>query len=353
MLNFYISKYFLKNFITFVFILWLFFITLIVNILIMNVIDLKNHILEGGSISKEQANFLYNTNDLNLLCDAADEICRHFSGNIIDSCSIVNARSGKCSEDCKWCAQASRHNTGCKTYNFLDEEEVMNAAEHNKKAGIRRFSLVTSGRAVTDKDLDVFCNMYRKLSVNTSLQLCASMGLLNENQMKRLKEAGVSRYHCNMETSSSVFPTLCSTHTPEDKRNTIKAARAAGLEVCSGGIIGMGETADDRIDFAFELAELGVDSVPVNILNPIKGTPLENTPLISEEEIIRTIAVWRFILPRTAIRFAGGRMRLSHDSMLRILKGGANGVLMGDMLTTVSNDIASDKLLFQEAGMEF
>lgn len=319
----------------------------------MNIIDLKKHILEGGAISKEQANFLYHIPDLDLLCDSADEICRHFSGNHLDSCSIVNARSGKCSEDCKWCAQASRHKTGCKTYNFLDEQEVMKAAEHNEKAGIRRFSLVTSGRAVADNDLEVFCEMFRKLSENTSLGLCASMGLLNETQMKRLKEAGVSRYHCNMETSAAFFPSLCSTHSPEDKRNTIRAAREAGLEVCSGGIIGMGETAEDRIDFAFELAELGVDSVPVNILNPIKGTPLENTPLISEEDIIRTIAVWRFILPTTAIRFAGGRMRLSHDSMLRILRGGANGVLMGDMLTTVSNDIASDKILFNEAGMIF
>ncbi len=319
----------------------------------MNIIDLKKHILEGGVISKEQANFLYHIPDLDLLCDSADEICRHFSGNHLDSCSIVNARSGKCSEDCKWCAQASRHKTGCKTYNFLDEQEVMKAAEHNEKAGIRRFSLVTSGRAVADNDLEVFCEMFRKLSENTSLGLCASMGLLNETQMKRLKEAGVSRYHCNMETSAAFFPSLCSTHSPEDKRNTIRAAREAGLEVCSGGIIGMGETAEDRIDFAFELAELGVDSVPVNILNPIKGTPLENTPLISEEDIIRTIAVWRFILPTTAIRFAGGRMRLSHDSMLRILRGGANGVLMGDMLTTVSNDIASDKILFNEAGMIF
>ena len=156
-----------------------------------------------------------------------------------------------------------------------------------------------------------------------------------------------------METSREFFPTLCTSHTPDDKKATIRAARKAGMQVCSGGIIGMGESMAQRLDLAFELAELGVDSVPMNILNPIPGTPLENTPLISEEEIIRTAATWRFILPDKSIRFAGGRMRLSHESMVRLLHGGINGVLMGDMLTTVSNDIASDRVLFKEADMIF
>lgn len=319
----------------------------------MNLNDLKLKVLDNKPLSREEAMFLAEYPDLGALCDAADEISRRFMGTKVDSCSIVNARSGRCSEDCKWCAQASRHHTGCANYNFLDEAEVLKAAAHNEREGIRRFSLVTSGRNVSDKDLDKFCDIIRKLSDRTGLYVCASMGLLNHDQMVKLREAGVKRYHCNMETSSKVFPALCSTHTPDDKRATIRAAREAGLDVCSGGIIGMGETMEDRVDFAFELAELDVDSVPMNILNPIKGTPLQDTPLISEEETIRTAAVWRFILPRKAIRFAGGRMRLSHSSMLRILRGGVNGVLMGDMLTTVSNDIASDRLLFREAGLDF
>ncbi len=308
---------------------------------------------ENSFITREEALELASWDNLDELCDAADALTRRLCGNGVDSCSIVNARSGRCSEDCKWCAQASRHRTGCATYNFLDEEEVMRAAAHNEREGIRRFSLVTSGRSVTDADLDRFCDLYRRLSSETDLYLCASMGLLSADQMQKLKEAGVKRYHCNMETSSKLFGSLCSTHTPEEKRATIKAAREAGMKVCSGGIIGMGESMADRIDFAFELAELDVDSVPMNILNPIKGTPLEDTPLISEEDIVRTAAVWRFILPQKAIRFAGGRMRLSHDSMLRTLRGGINGVLMGDMLTTVSNDIASDKNLFAEAELDF
>ena len=195
--------------------------------------------------------------------------------------------------------------------------------------------------------------MIRRLADETSLYLCASMGLLDKERMQMLADAGIKRYHCNMETSSKVFRRLCSTHTPEDKLNTIRAARECGMAVCSGGIIGMGEDMNDRIDFAFELAQLDVDSVPINILNPIPGTPLADQPLISEEDVIRTVAVFRFILPRKSIRFAGGRMRLSHESMLRIMTGGMNGVLMGDMLTTVSNTIADDRKLFDEAKMEF
>lgn len=319
----------------------------------MKLDELKQKGINGEPVSREEADWLAAYPDLDELCDAANEISRRWQGTEVDSCSIVNARSGMCGEDCKWCAQASRHHTGCKTYNFLEPEEVMHAAMLNDKEGIRRFSLVTSGRRVTGSDLDKFCDVFRKLSEETDLYLCASMGLLGEEDMMKLKEAGVKRYHCNMESSEKFFKTLCTTHSPEDKKKTIRAAKAAGLAVCSGGIIGMGESMADRIDFAFELRGLDVDSVPINILNPIKGTPLENTPLISEEDIIRTVALFRFILPTKSLRFAGGRMRLSHESMLRIMTGGMNGVLMGDMLTTVSNTIADDRVLFREAEMKF
>lgn len=315
---------------------------------------IKERILAGGEpATRDEALVLAAWPDADALCDAADEVCRALCGTDLDSCSIVNARSGRCGEDCKWCAQASRHHTGCHTYNAIDPAEVMQAARHNEREGIRRFSLVTSGRSVAANDLDTFCAMFMRLHEETGLGLCASMGLLDYDGMVRLREAGVTRYHCNLETSAEVFPTLCSTHTQQEKVETIRAARRAGLQVCSGGIIGMGETMEQRIDLALQLAALDVDSTPLNILNPIPGTPLENTPLISEDDIIRTAATWRFILPSKAIRFAGGRMRLSHRSMLRLLRGGVNGVLMGDMLTTVSNDIASDRKLFAEAGLNF
>lgn len=319
----------------------------------MTLESIKEKALAGETVSREEAMFLAEYPDLDKLCDAADEICRRHHGNRVDSCSIVNARSGVCSEDCKWCAQSVHHNTGCEIYDFLDEEKVMEAARLNEKEGIRRFSLVTSGRRVSRKDVERFCNLIRRLKKETGLYICVSMGLLGEEEMKMLAEAGVERYHCNMETSSKVFPTLCSTHSHSDKRATIEAARKAGLDVCSGGIIGMGESMADRLEMAFELAEMDVDSVPVNILNPISGTPLGDTPLISEEEVVRTVAVFRFILPKKAMRFAGGRMRLSHENMLRIMRGGMNGVLMGDMLTTVSNTIADDRILFREANFDF
>ena len=315
---------------------------------------LKERILHTGEgITSSEASRLAAGAPTDLLADAADAVCRHFCGTAVDSCSIVNARSGMCGEDCKWCAQSRHYDTNCETYNILDEEETMRAARMNEKEGIKRFSLVTSGRAVTRKDMEAFCRIFRRLSEETNLYLCASMGLVGPEEMKMLREAGVKRYHCNMETSSEYFTRLCSTHTPEDKRRTIRAAREAGLDVCSGGIIGMGESMEDRLDFAFELRDLDVDSVPVNILNPIPGTPLGDTPLISEDDVIRTVALFRLIMPKKTIRTAGGRMRLSEKSMLRIMKGGMNGVLMGDMLTTVSNSIADDRRLFADAGLEF
>ncbi len=316
--------------------------------------ELVNRIIkEGYRISREEADALSTYKDTDALCDAADRIMTALVGRKIDSCSIINARSGLCGEDCKWCSQASRHHTGCATYNIIDGEEALAAAHTNEKAGIQRFSLVTSGKRVSDSELPGFCEIYRRIGRETGLYLCASMGLLSQKQLKELKDAGVKRYHCNLETSSAYFPHLCSTHTTEEKKATIRAAREAGLAVCSGGIIGMGESMSDRIDLAFELRELDVDSVPINILNPIKGTPLENEPLIGEEEIARTVALFRFILPDKTLRFAGGRARLSKKSMLRILRGGMNGALVGDLLTSVGNSVAEDRELFSDADMEY
>lgn len=319
----------------------------------MNLSEITERVLSGGFITRDEALALASYDDLDALCDAADRIRQVKAGDNVDACSIVNARSGMCGEDCRWCAQASRHHTGCKTYNSIDPQEVMKAARENERVGIRRLSLVTSGKRVSEHDLPAFLDMYRRLNDETSLYLCASMGLLSESQMHELRKAGVRRYHCNLETSAEFFPTLCSTHTSEEKKQTIRAARNAGLQVCSGGIIGMGESMAHRIDLALELRELDVDSVPINILEPIKGTPLENQPLISEEEIIRTVAIFRFILPDKALRFAGGRKRLSHKSMARILRGGMNGVLMGDMLTSVGNGVEEDKQLFKECGLKY
>lgn len=315
--------------------------------------NLADRVIQTGKgVSREEAIALMRTPDIDSLCEAADRICKAFHSNKFDSCSIVNARSGMCGEDCKWCAQTRHYDTGCVTYNFLDEEKTMEAARLNEETGIRRFSLVTSGRGVSDRDLDAFIKIIERLKKETNLHLCVSMGLLSEPQLKRLKEAGIERYHCNMETSENMWTKLVTTHSQADKRRTIEAARRQGMAICSGGIIGMGESDEDRIDFAIMLRDMDVDSVPMNILNPIKGTPLQDTPLIDEDDIVRCAAVWRFILPRQVIRFAGGRNRLSKQNMKRIFTGGVNGAIMGDMLTTIGNTVREDLEMISSVGLE-
>lgn len=312
---------------------------------------LKQLIIDGGKLTVEEAVSLAHHPDLDALAAAADDIRRHFTGNRIDTCSIVNARSGRCTENCKWCAQSKYHTTGIDEYDFVEEDEVMRSALHNDSKGVHRWSLVTSGRKVSKHDLTRFCDYFRKVGSCTKLFMCASMGLLNEEELTMLRDAGVRRYHCNLETSASFFPRLCTTHTSDDKKRTIRAAQRAGLGVCSGGIIGMGETMEQRIEMAFELAELGVDSVPMNILNPIPGTALEHQPLISDDDIRRTAAIYRFILPRAEIRFAGGRMRLSEELTRQLLLGGINAALVGDMLTTIGNSIDDDYRLFDSLNL--
>ena len=314
--------------------------------------ELKQRVLCGGEISLDEAVALAETADLDALCEAADEIRKKFCGDKIDTCSIINARSGLCGEDCKWCSQSKHFATGVVQYEIVDTQRMLDLAKAYDQYGVKRFSLVTSGRRVSLKDADKFCDDYRQLQETTGLRLCASMGLVDKETLQKLKDAGVERYHCNMETSAAYFKTLCTTHTPDDKRRTIEAAKEVGMTVCSGGIIGMGETMRQRLEMAFELREMGVDSVPINVLNPIPGTPLEHTPLISDEEIVRTVAVYRFILPDKVLRFAGGRARLPRTKVERILRGGMNGAMIGDLLTTTGNDEADDFRLFRECGFD-
>ena len=312
--------------------------------------DIKKRILDGGTITPEEANKIAQWHDINELCDAANEIRKHFQGDVMDTCSIINARSGLCGEDCKWCSQSMKFNTGVEKYSIIDTDQLLTLAKKNDEYGVQRFSMVTSGRKVSLKEADKFCEDYKKLGETTNLFLCASMGLVDKPTMQKLRDAGVQRYHCNMETASKFFPTLCSSHTPEDKRKTIQYAKEVGMSVCSGGIIGMGESMEQRIEFAFELRDMGVDSVPINILNPIKGTALEHTPLIKDDDIIRTVAIFRFIMPNVVIRFAGGRARLPKETVKRIMQGGMNGTMIGDLLTTTGNNVAEDFKLFTECG---
>ncbi len=229
----------------------------------------------------------------------------------------------------------------------------MDMAAYNQRAGIGRFSLVTSGRTVKGEALDTICSYYRQLSRDTDIYLCASMGLLDDEAMERLAQAGVKRYHCNLETAANFFPSLCSTHSREEKLTAIARARRAGMEICSGGIIGMGETMRQRVEFALELREVNPVSIPLNVLQPIPGTPLEHMPPLTDTEILDTVAIFRLVHPRVIIRFAGGRARISPYAQREALRIGVNGAIMGDLLTTIGAQIEQDKTMIKECGYDF
>lgn len=287
------------------------------------------------------------------LCEAADRVRDKCCGGRLDTCSIVNARSGRCPEDCKWCSQSRFYATGVDEYEIVDAREAISLAEDNERRGVRHLSLVTSGRRVTSQQIGRFCSLFREMRRHCpEIGLCASMGLLGRDELQALKDAGVRRYHCNLETSSDYFPSLCSTHTHADKLHTIAAAREVGLEICSGGIIGMGESMRQRLQLVAEAYAAGAVSIPVNLLNPIAGTPLGDMPLLSEDEIVRSVALMRLVAPKAVMRFAGGRARLSQECTRRILRGGMNGVMVGDLLTTVGNSVDDDFRMFAETGYE-
>lgn len=314
--------------------------------------DIKNRIIRDGYvITEEEAYQLVDISDKKALYEAADEIRRLCYGEFFDTCSIINAKSGRCSEDCKWCAQSGHaHNTGCKIYEFVDHKEAVDMAIDNGKRGVNRFSLVTSGRKISEKNLDEAISIYNEISQKSDIKLCASMGLLTKAQLQRLRDAGIGHYHCNIESAPSFFPTLCTTHTIEDKVQTIRWAQEVGLKICSGGIIGMGETMEQRIEMAFFLHDLGVDSIPVNVLMPIKGTKLEGQPPLSTEEILTTFAIFRFINPRALIRMAGGRISYK-DYLHEALHSGINASIVGDMLTTTgTKNIEEDTQSFTSEG---
>lgn len=302
---------------------------------------IKDKICSGGAISRDEALELYRIPQKEELYRLGGEVRDRFAGNYFDTCSIVNARSGKCSEDCKWCAQSVHFKTSVENYELIEEKQCLELARKNAAYGVDKFSFVTSGRALSERYLDRLCEYAVKIQDEMELNLCASMGLLNRQQLQKLKNAGISRYHCNLESSPRFFPHLCTSHTQEEKLHTLRDAREVGMEVCSGGIIGMGETAEDRIDLALLLRVWGVTSIPLNILNPIPGTPLEGTAPLSDEEILTTVAIFRLIHPGAFIRFAGGRLLIAHLEEAAI-RAGVNAAIMGDMLTTPGSRIEED-----------
>ena len=311
---------------------------------------LADKIMAGFRLQRgDDFSLLFDT-PLEELSAEAGRLQKHFCGQHVDLCTIINGRSGRCSENCKYCAQAACHHTGIDEYPFLPQEEIIANARANQEAGVNRFAIVTSGRALGGAEFDQAIAAYEKMRDTLTIDLCASHGIISREQFRRLRAAGVTSYHHNIETSRRYFPQICTSHTYEDRIKTIKIAQEEGLCVCSGGIIGMGETWEDRLDMAVTLAEVGVDSIPINALMPIPGTPLEGLPRLTEAEILRTIAFFRYINPTAEIRLAAGRALLTNDGE-RAFRSGASATITGNMLTTAAcATIRSDRRMLEEMG---
>lgn len=308
-------------------------------------------ILAGKQIDRPTALRLLAANQQDLW-QAGDALRRHFMGDHFDLCSIINAKSGNCTENCRFCAQSARHHTGIDTYQAIAEDEAMTQALDNDSFGVHRISLVTSGRSLSGETLTELTQLYGKMAETTSMLFCASAGFLDRKIADTLYAAGVRRYHCNLEASKNFFPQVCTTHTWEEKVETLRLARDTGMSLCSGGIIGMGESVEDRIDMAFELRELEVKSIPINILTPIAGTPLAELTPLSTEEVLTTVALYRFINPDAVIRMAGGRQQLG-DDQYRCFAAGANGAIVGNYLTTTGAGIEDDLRRLSTMGFTF
>ena len=313
---------------------------------------LADEIIAGRRITRADDLRWFLDCNLDALCVGADRIRAACVGDHVDLCSIINARSGHCPEDCRFCAQSAHHHTSCEVYDFLPEEKILEACRMNEREGVHRFSIVTAGKALTGEEFEQAIHAYETMHKEARIELCASMGFLTAEQLHRLHEAGVTSYHHNIETSRRNFPNICSTHTYEMKIETLKKVKAEGMCACSGGIIGMGESWEDRLDMAVSLAELGIDSIPLNALMPIPGTPLEHLPRLTEPEILRTIAFFRYINPEANIRLAAGRALLTHDGETAF-RAGASATITGNMLTTVAcATIRSDRRMLEDMGRD-
>lgn len=317
--------------------------------------DLEKAYQERGRLEQDEALAVLCTASVPLpgLLALTDRVRREHRGDRIRLCSIVNARSGVCGEDCSFCAQSVRWSTGVKTYPLLTPDTLAAKACQADKAGAGEFSIVTSGGGInTEKDLAGVESALKKISETGNLERCASLGRVSEESLRRLKDAGLQCYHHNLETSRDFFPEICTTHCYDERLEMVRTAKKLGLRVCSGGLFGLGESDRDRVALALELRELGVDSIPLNFLNPIEGTPLEGASNLTPETCLRIIAAFRLLMPDRDLVVCGGRIHNLGDLHPMVIWAGANGILTGDYLTTTGRDTADDLKMLKDMGLK-
>lgn len=308
-------------------------------------------VLADRPITFADAERLIDTDDIMTLAESANTITRHFNGDIVDVEALINAKSGYCAENCSFCAQSSFYDTGISKYPLLPAEKIVENAQKAKEAGATSFCLVCAYREPPQKDFEQICQTISEVRSRVGIDVNVSLGFMTAERAKRLKELGVKRYNHNLEAAETYFSKICNTHSFSDRVNTARIVKEAGLELCSGGIIGMGESKRQRIELAFSLTDLSPDEVPINILIARPGTPLEGRGAVDPQDAIKTIAVWRFVMPRTILKIAGGREVHLKDKDKFALKAGANGIITGGYLTTGGNDATKDLAMIDEIGL--
>lgn len=316
--------------------------------------EFADSVLNGGLVSAEQARVLLGESDdaFEDMLYWANRIRQKYFGNKIKVCSIVAGKLGGCDQDCAFCAQSARYDTAVGKTEILSDEKILSAAAQAKENGVGNFGIVYSGRSISGGEFERVEELIRRITDEYGLGMCASLGIITNDQAKRLVAAGLRRYNHNLETSERHFADVVTTHKFTDRVKTIKSAQDAGLGICAGGIFGIGETDEDRIDMAMQLRQLGVDTVPMNFLHPIAGTPLGEMETLKPKQILTIIAMYRFILPETNLKIAGGRVLNLRDLQSWIFRAGATSILTGNYLTTAGRDVKDDMQMLKDLGLE-
>jgi biotin synthase len=316
--------------------------------------EIGEKVLGGGSVSLKEILPLLEAKgpDIMDLAAVANRVRDEFNGNEIDLCSLLNAKSGRCSEDCAFCAQSAHYKTEAPAYPLMDTHQMVREAKEARKRKATRFCLISSGRQLNDKEFEVILSGLDQIRKETPFDLDCSLGTLSEERAKSLKRVGVTRYNHNLETAESHFSKICTTHSFQDRVRTIEVLKQQGFSICCGGIIGLGESPQQRLELAFCLRQLGIDCIPFNILNPRPGTPLENSELVPPMEVIKTVALFRLVIPRGTIKIAGGREANLRDLQSLALLAGANGLIVGNYLTTPGRSAEDDLTMIKDVGFD-